>query len=243
MIRQEVLDAMLAAGCSAEQIVAAVKADTAAQEAAEEEKRAAKREKTAERVRNYRARNATKRVTQGCNTLQKEVPPDPLKKNTKNPPTGVKKGELRYSEQFERFRQAYPKRDGGQDWPKASEAFERFVRDGVDPEDIIRAAGIYAEDCRRRGKEGSEFVKQAVSFVRGRLWPEWLERSAPQTATAPRPTGWPSSIPDPDRARTAFLRGLWPGAWGFEPGHPSCAVPHEIQQRWLAEKAAQRSAA
>ncbi len=52
MIAAEVLDAMLAAGCTAEQIVAAVKADAAI----EERKLQEKRDKDAERQRQHRAK-------------------------------------------------------------------------------------------------------------------------------------------------------------------------------------------
>lgn len=53
-ISPAVLDAMVAAGCTAEQIAAVVKADMAANE----DKRAEKRSKDAERQRRHRARNA-----------------------------------------------------------------------------------------------------------------------------------------------------------------------------------------
>lgn len=168
---------------------------------------------------------------------QKESSPTPPQRKTKNPPSGVKKGEPVYSAEFERFRQAYPKRDGSHDWPKASESFESHRRAGVDPEDIIRGAEAYAAQCRRSGKEGSEFVKQAVSFVRGRLWPEWLEKAAPKPVD-----GWPLSW-SREACRTAFLAGSWPAGIGCPaPGLPGCKVPESVQREWAAEKAAQTPA-
>lgn len=82
-----VLDAMLAAGCTAEQIVAAVKAD----QLEAESRKASKREGTARRTREYRARkrgdvthsdacDASHNVT----PLDKEIPPKPPKEI--NPP-------------------------------------------------------------------------------------------------------------------------------------------------------------
>lgn len=53
MIKPEVLDAMVAAGCTAEQIVAAVKASMAG----EEERKASRRANNAERQRRFRERN------------------------------------------------------------------------------------------------------------------------------------------------------------------------------------------
>lgn len=92
-ISAAVLDAMVKAGCSAEQLLAVVKAD----EAAEKERLAEKREKTRIRVQKHRARNAS-------NALQSDVtrytpapsdglppePPNPLTPPTPHsPPTGA----------------------------------------------------------------------------------------------------------------------------------------------------------
>lgn len=82
-----VLDAMLAAGCTAEQIVAAVKAD----QWEAESRKASKRNGTARRTREYRARQRDA-VTHGdsCDAshnvtpLDKEIPPKPPKEI--NPP-------------------------------------------------------------------------------------------------------------------------------------------------------------
>lgn len=78
-ISPAVLDAMVAAGCTAEQIAAVVKADMAAND----DKRADKRAKDAERQRRHRARNAESQpVTRDtCDTL----PPSPAPLSS--PPT------------------------------------------------------------------------------------------------------------------------------------------------------------
>jgi len=234
-MRREVLDAMLAAGCTAEQIVAAVAAEAEAEEAAREAKKELKRQKTAARVRAYRQRNACNAlhdVTERNDALQKKDPPHPPKENTKRPPTGVQKVAA-HSEEFERFRQAYPKRDGGHGWSKAIESFEAHRKAGVDPEDMIRGAESYAADRKRAGKAGTEFVMQAVTFLRGKHWPEWLEKAAPR----PPANGWPLSIDEPT-ARATFLRGTWPDAFGPKPGVPGCKIPESVQREWLASKAA-----
>jgi hypothetical protein len=75
-IKPEVLDALLAAGASAEMIVAAVKADLAT----EEQKKLVKRAKDAERQRKSRAnRSASRDVTvTGCDSQDvAATPPDP----------------------------------------------------------------------------------------------------------------------------------------------------------------------
>jgi hypothetical protein len=91
MIGPEVLDAMVAAGCTAEQIAAAVKASMAADGAAEEARLAKKRAGNLERQRRFRnARNAVSRVTE-CDTPSPLPPlspsPHPNPKTPLNPPT------------------------------------------------------------------------------------------------------------------------------------------------------------
>jgi type II secretory pathway pseudopilin PulG len=92
----EMIDAMVAAGLTAEQMAALVKAQLAAQAAADEARRAAKREQAAERQRRKRARdkqdvthvthvtrdNALQPVT-ARDSAPSEVPP---KDNNSNPP-------------------------------------------------------------------------------------------------------------------------------------------------------------
>ncbi len=79
-----VLDAMLAAGCTAEQIVAVVKADLEAHES----QMAEKRQKDAERQRKHRERNAESRdvtVTE-CDSVTDPLSRPPNENNS-NPPT------------------------------------------------------------------------------------------------------------------------------------------------------------
>lgn len=70
-ISAAVLDAMVAAGCTAEQIAAAVKADMAINE----EKKASKRANNAERQRRHRERNAMSRVTGVSNGDKRDETP------------------------------------------------------------------------------------------------------------------------------------------------------------------------
>jgi len=79
-----VLDALLEAGCTREQIVAAVKADMAEAEAAKDDKRA----KDAERQRRHRARNDPSRDVTVTNGDSVTSPlPRPLSPQTPQTPT------------------------------------------------------------------------------------------------------------------------------------------------------------
>lgn len=79
-----VLDAMLAAGCTAEQIVAVVKADLEAREG----QMAEKRRKDAERQRKHRAGDAVSRdvTVTGCDSVTDPLSRPPNENNS-NPPT------------------------------------------------------------------------------------------------------------------------------------------------------------
>lgn len=70
-----VLDAMLAAGCTADQIVATVKAALVAEQQAEEARRAAKREGNAERQQRFRDRRKERKETRNKNNALRAVTP------------------------------------------------------------------------------------------------------------------------------------------------------------------------
>lgn len=134
---------------------------------------------------------------------------------------------------FGLFQKAYPRRDGSQDWPKAREIFDRAVRAGIDPKTIIGGAERYAADCRRRGDEGGKFVKQARSWLNGRLWEEYSGQELfPAPEAAGKPDGWPARLPDPETCFSAWRRGSWPPTWGFPPGDPDCPLPPAIVSDW-----------
>lgn len=139
-------------------------------------------------------------------------------------------------ETFGRFKAAYPKRDGQQDWPKAQVAFDRFVSAGIDAEEIIRGAELYAADVRRRGVERTKYVKQARSWLNGRLWEEMNEQAAPVGGPSV-PPGWPRNLPDPETCFSAWSRGQWPGSWGAPPDLPSTRVPADVVAQWQARRA------
>ena len=109
-LRPEVIDAMVAAGCTAEQIAAAVKADMAASMAIERERQAAKRE--ANRIRQQRKRErdreghaASRDVTHVTRYKERVSPHTPLPKET-IPPSPPKGGSSPTDQAFADFRDA-----------------------------------------------------------------------------------------------------------------------------------------
>jgi hypothetical protein len=69
------------------------------------------------------------------------------------------------SEWFLDFKLAYPERAGDQGWRKAQRAANERMREGHTPTEFIDGAKRYAEFCRLTGKVGTEFTKQAATFL------------------------------------------------------------------------------
>lgn len=87
-------------------------------------------------------------------------------------------------EGFDAFWAAYPKRDGNADRKGAVKAFAPAVKRAGDHSLITRAAARYAAHCREKGKIGTEFVKQARSWLNGDLWREWLPQEPTKAAVS-----------------------------------------------------------
>jgi hypothetical protein len=66
---------------------------------------------------------------------------------------------------FEELKTTYPNRAGDQGWNKALRAAQARISEGYSWTEIIAGARRYAAFVRASGKEGTEFVKQAATFV------------------------------------------------------------------------------
>lgn len=63
------------------------------------------------------------------------------------------------------FKLAYPNRAGDQGWRKAQRAAHARLAEGHTAEEIIQGATRYAAFCEAQGKTGTEYVKQACTFL------------------------------------------------------------------------------
>jgi hypothetical protein len=68
-------------------------------------------------------------------------------------------------EWFLQFRREYPERSGDPDWRGAQKAANARIREGHTPEQFISGAKRYAMYCAATEKLGTEFVKQAATFL------------------------------------------------------------------------------
>lgn len=69
------------------------------------------------------------------------------------------------AEWFLDFKLAYPHRTGDQGWRKAQKAARARMSEGHTADEMIEGARRYAAFCDATGKTGSEYVKQAATFL------------------------------------------------------------------------------
>lgn len=71
---------------------------------------------------------------------------------------------IEYSPEFLELKAIYPKRLGGNPWPRAFKAYSTRIKQGYDHDEIKAGLARYAEFCDKTAKTGSEFVMQAATF-------------------------------------------------------------------------------
>ena len=97
-------------------------------------------------------------------------------------PKGVRRDPAMYDEAFDRFWSAYPKRTPHANPKKlARDAFVRALKRGATPDDIIKAASIYADYCKVHSVK-PVYVAMAATFLNQERYSDYLEM-----AEAPRP--------------------------------------------------------
>jgi hypothetical protein len=98
----------------------------------------------------------------------------------------------RLEAKFDEFWKAYPRRAGTAAKAEARNLFLQWCKGRwhknqrlppVEPDLIIRGARHYAEQMRKQGKEGTEYVARARTWLEQRRW----ENDQPQAGTASRP--------------------------------------------------------
>lgn len=164
------------------------------------DKRQYKSDTSTERVKRFRKRSKTVSVT----------PPD-TEPDTDTEPPKVPQGE----DAFERFWEAYPKRDGSNPRKPAEQKF-RIATRRVDPETIISAARAYAEDQRKRhGGKRSPYTKQASVWLNQECWTEYGLQPSNEI-------DWPGWV---EAYRTDRV---WKDILGPRPDQGGCRAPVEV---------------
>jgi hypothetical protein len=71
---------------------------------------------------------------------------------------------------FDDFWSAYPKRKGSNPKHPASLKFATAVKNGADPAHLVSSARQYAEELEQQGKNDSEFVCMASTWLNQKRW-------------------------------------------------------------------------
>ena len=198
-------------------------------QAAEDDRKAKQRD----RVRRHRERqncNVTETSPSRCDDVTPtspgmvpfSLPPNPLPITPLNPPTPqpVRRERRTFPEFFEKFWQAYPRRDGANPKQPAAQKFDRIVAGGVDPEAIIAAARKLAADMA--GKD-AKFVPQAQTWLGQARWQDdnakqdtepiqavFIERGSPQWQAWTRFRGKEPLSTHHGGKEGQFMKSEWP---------------------------------
>ena len=128
-------------------------------------KRQFKSDSSTERVREHRKRRRNGGVTGGNVSVTPSDSDSDSEKSTTaaKPPTRVSRETT--PEWLLDFKLAYPSRVGDQGWRKAVKAANARIAEGHTPEEFIAGAKRYHTHMDALGKVGTEYVKQAATFL------------------------------------------------------------------------------
>ena len=109
-----------------------------------------------------------KRKKRECPPLSPEIPPsdgdgDGDGDKSKNPDRAAAQPET--VEKFAEIRAVYPRRAGSQRWQDAEKAYHARIREKWPHAEILEGVLRYAGFIRTSGKEGTEYVMQAATFL------------------------------------------------------------------------------
>jgi phage replication O-like protein O len=105
---------------------------------------------------------------------------------------GAEKPAPSMPEEFAEFWSIYPKREGSNSKADALKAWNARIRSGIPADELLTGLRRYAAYCKAKGSIGTQFVKQAASFLgTGEHWrDDWsvLQAAAPASRLrAPEP--------------------------------------------------------
>lgn len=116
--------------------------------------------------RQRRKRERDKTVSHDDVTRDSRPPETEAETNTEKKDIRSVAKATRPSADFEKFKEAYPKRGGANPWQPARKLFEQAIKSGHDPRQIISGAANYATECDGHKITGTEKVAQAQTWLR-----------------------------------------------------------------------------
>lgn len=94
--------------------------------------------------------------------LSHPIPSHPIQEKSKKSDRAAAQPE---PSEFVEIRREFPKRAGSHRWPAALSHFRARVAEGVDPQVMLAGVRRYAAFMRATGKEATEYVQQAATFL------------------------------------------------------------------------------
>jgi hypothetical protein len=189
------------------------------------DKRQWKSDDSTDRVRKHRSNKKRNKIKDGCNiecnddeTLRNGPETETETETEKKESSRAPRVETR---KFEEFWKEYPKRKGDNPKSPARKAFEAAVRQGADPDAII--SGVRRAKARNTDKIGTEFIPQAIKWLRDRRWEDYQDDHDP-----------PNGPLIPDDAAFEFFKKFkrWHRDYGPEPGKPGCRASPEVLAKY-----------
>jgi hypothetical protein len=166
--------------------------------------------------RSKRTKVATQ--TLDMRSLEREGQVQDIEKRKERTPTPAKP-QACSSDEFQRFKKAFPRRDGANPWQPAEKKFNALVKTGVDPEAMIRAAAELAREEGTRGNIGTKFIPQAITWLNQQRFQDYAAVSFEAESGA---FDW-------DAVCVSFKKfGHWSKHAGNGPDSPNCLCPPEI---------------
>jgi hypothetical protein len=128
------------------------------------------------------------------------------------------------SDAFERFKAAWPKRDGANPWQPAEKKFWALVKTGVDPEIMITAAVALAREEGARGNIGTKFIPQAITWLNQQRFQDYAAASFDGDEL-----NWDAVLSDFKKS------GRWSRFAGPDLESPACRAPKDLLEKYGLE--------
>jgi hypothetical protein len=128
------------------------------------------------------------------------------------------------SDAFERFKAAWPKRDGANPWQPAEKKFWALVKTGVDPEIMITAAVALAREEGARGNIGTKFIPQAITWLNQQRFQDYAAASFDGDEL-----NWDAVLSDFKKS------GRWSRFAGPDLESPACRAPNDLLEKYGLE--------
>ena len=127
---------------------------------------------------------------------------------------------------FEKFRSAYPKRDGSNPAKPAWEKWRKLMALGHDPADIIAGADAYCAEMVRQNKNNSSYVAMAATWLNQLRWQDFKKTPAVSQPMVVR------TFVEADTPQWLDVSGRWRAKHGVSPPQSDFPIDGRLKRGW-----------